>query len=277
MNKTMKKNTINPYIIIGIILLIIPMAISIIGNILSSYDPLKTDALNKLQKPSIIYLMGTDDVGRDIFTRVMIGIRVSLLIGLSVTMISTIFGMCIGIIAAYYKNTEKFLMRIVDGIMAFPSIILAIVLAGILGAGTKNIIVALSISYIPTLARVTRNATLELLSKEYVESAIVLGKSDIYIIFNYIIPNILSSVIVQITYTFAMAILHESILSFLGVGIKAPTPSLGGMVNDGRNYISIAPWVITFPGLTISWIVLALNMVGDGLSEWLNPRKKNRG
>ena len=105
MNKTMKKNTINPYIIIGIILLIIPMAISIIGNILSSYDPLKTDALNKLQKPSIIYLMGTDDVGRDIFTRVMIGIIVSLLIGLSVTMISTIFGMCIGIIAAYYKNT----------------------------------------------------------------------------------------------------------------------------------------------------------------------------
>ena len=277
MNNITKKKNFNSYVVIGIILLIIPMVVSIIGSVMSSHDPLETDALNKLQKPCTTYLMGTDDVGRDIFTRVTIGIRVSLLKGLSVTIISTILGMCIGIISAYYKNTEKILMRIVDGIMAFPSIILAIVLAGILGAGTKNIIVALSVSYIPTLARVTRNATLEVLSKEYVESAVVLGKSDSYIIFNYIIPNILSQVIVQITYTFAMAILHESILSFLGVGIKVPTPSLGGMVNDGRNYISIAPWIITFPGLTISWIVLALNMVGDGLSEWLNPRKKNRG
>lgn len=277
MSKIMKKNNLNSYIIIGIILLTIPIIVSIVGSLMSIHNPLETDALNKLQEPCVKYLMGTDDVGRDIFTRVTIGIRVSLLIGLSVTLISTALGMCIGIISAYYKKTEKILMRIVDGIMAFPTIILAIVLAGILGAGTKNIIVALSISYIPTLARVTRNATLEVLSKEYVESAIVLGKSDIYIIFNYIVPNILSQVIVQITYTFAMAILHESILSFLGVGIKVPTPSLGGMVNDGRNYISIAPWVITFPGLTISWIVLALNMVGDGLSEWLNPRRKNRG
>ncbi len=168
-------------------------------------------------------------------------------------------------------------MRLVDGIMAFPTIILAIALAGVLGAGTKNIIIALSISYFPMIARITRNAILEVLGKEYVESAVTLGKNDLYIIFYYILPNIAPHVMVQVTFTFAMAILNESILSFLGVGIKVPTPSLGGMVNDGRNYINTAPWIITFPGLIISLIVLSLNMIGDGLRDALDPRYKNRG
>lgn len=276
-NVKIKKIQINSYMIIGIVLIIIPIFISILGGIFVAHDPLATNPVWRLQRPSVEHIMGTDDVGRDVFARVVIGIRISLLIGILVSLISGMVGVAAGVISAYYPQTSKFIMRIVDGIMAFPTIILAITLAGILGAGMSNIIIALSISYFPSIARVARNATLQVLGQEYIESAIVLGKTDSYIIFHYVLPNIASSVMVQITYTFAMAILHESILSFLGVGIKVPTPSLGGMVSDGRNYISTAPWVITFPGLIIAWIVLSLNMLGDGMQEILNPRRKSRG
>lgn len=278
MSKILKiRKNFNSYIVLGIILMCIPIIVSIVGGFKVQNDPLVTDPLIRLQAPGAEHLMGTDDVGRDVFARVIIGIRVSLFIGLLVAIISGIVGVMAGVIAAYYPKTSKFIMRFVDGIMAFPTIILAITLAGILGAGTKNIVIALSISYFPAIARVSRNVTLQVLGKEYVKSAIVLGKTDSYIIMKYILPNIASQVLVQITYTFAMAILHESILSFLGVGIKVPTPSLGGMVNDGRNYISTGPWIITFPGLIIAWIVLALNMLGDGMQDILNPRRKNRG
>lgn len=276
MNKLFQQKKINSYIIIGLTIVFIVLIFSFLAGVLSPYDPLSTDSLNKLQPPGKLHLMGTDDVGRDVLTRAAMGIKVSLSIGISVTLISALTGIAAGIIAAYYPATSKIIMRVVDGIMAFPTIILAITLAGILGAGTKNIVVALSVSYFPTIARVTRNAVLEVLGKEYIESVIALGKSDFYIIFYYIIPNIIFQVSVQITFTFAMAILHESILSFLGVGIKVPIPSLGGMVSEGRNYINIAPWIITFPGLIISFIVLALNMFGDGIREMLEPKKKSR-
>lgn len=275
MNKR-KKIQFNSYVVTGIVLLCIPVLLSICGSVFGKFDPLETNPLLRIQKPEIEHLMGTDDVGRDIFARIVVGIRVSLFIGILVSAISGIVGMIAGICAAYYPKTAKFIMGIIDGIMAFPTIILAITLAGILGAGTTNIIIALSISYFPSIARVARNSTLQVMGKEYMDSVTALGKSDFYIIFHYVIPNIISQVMVQIVYTFAMAILHESILSFLGVGIKVPTPSLGGMVSDGRNYISVAPWIITFPGIIIAWIVFALNILGDGLQEILDP-KNNRG
>ncbi|MDD2494078.1 MAG: ABC transporter permease [Tissierellia bacterium] len=273
----MNKKNVNSYIAIGIILLIIPLILGLLANVLSTYDPYETDPLIRLKSPNSEHIMGTDDLGRDVFTRTLYGIRISLYIGFMVTFFSLIIGVVVGTVSAFYPWTSRILMRLVDGIMAFPTIILAISLAGILGSGTKNIIIALSISYFPMIARITKNATLEVLGMEYIESAIALGKNDLYIIFNYILPNIASRVMVQVTFTFAMAILNESILSFLGVGIKVPTPSLGGMVNDGRNYISTAPWIITFPGLIISWIVLSLNMIGDGMRDALDPRCKNRG
>lgn len=263
----------NAYILTGIVLLTIILMFSTIGSFVSAFDPLHTAPAMRLMGPGTLHWMGTDDVGRDVFARVICGIRISIIIGLSVTLISGLVGTIAGVSAAYYPITSKFIMRVVDSIMAFPTIILAIILSGIMGAGMRNIIIVLSISYFSMIVRVVRNATAEVLATEYVESAEVLGKPDTYIIFRYILPNIASPLVVQMTYTFAMAILNESILSFLGVGIQIPTPSLGGMVSDGRNYISIAPWIICFPGLMISWLVLSLDLLGDGLRELMDPKR----
>jgi len=266
---------LNTNIKMGLIFICIPITIAIIAPLLMSLNVSDVDPIMRFQFVSAGHFMGTDDLGRDIFSRVIYGIRISIFIGLVVTIISALVGMVTGILSAYYRPADLILMRLVDGIMAFPTIILAISLAGVLGAGISNIIIALSISYFPMFARITKNSVLTTQSTEYVESAIALGKHDFYIIKNYILPNILPPVIVQVTFTFAMAILNESILSFLGVGIQVPMPSLGGMVNDGRNYLTIAPWIITFPGLTISWIVMSLNLIGDGVRDQLDP-KKNR-
>ncbi|QSX05862.1 ABC transporter permease [Sedimentibacter sp. zth1] len=262
----------NPYIRVGIVLIIIPIFLAIFVPVLAKYDPSVVNPLNRLQSPSLEHLMGTDDLGRDVFSRTLFGIRTSLIIGFAVTLISLFIGVFTGIVAAYYPITSGIIMRFIDGIMAFPTIIFAIALAGVLGSGITNIIVALAVSYFPMITRITRNAVLEVKEMEYVKSTISIGKNDLYIIFKCILPNIISPIIVQTTFTFAMAILNESILSFLGVGIQVPLPSLGGMVNDGRNYMMIAPWIIVFPGLTISWIVLALNIIGDGLRDFFDPK-----
>jgi peptide/nickel transport system permease protein len=267
-----RENT-NAYILTGFVLLTIIFMFSTIGSFVSDFDPLQTAPAARLKDPSTLHWMGTDDVGRDVFARVISGIRISILIGLAVTLISGLVGTIAGISAAYYSITSRFIMRVVDSIMAFPTIILAIVLSGIMGGGMRNIIIVLSISYFPMIVRVVRNATAEVLATEYIEPAIVLGKRDTYIIFRYILPNIAAPLVVQMTYTFAMAILNESILSFLGVGIQIPTPSLGGMVSDGRNYISIAPWIICFPGLMISLLVLSLDLLGDGLRKIMDPKR----
>lgn len=263
----------NGYILTGVVLLTIILMFSTIGPLVSAFDPLQTAPAMRLKDPSALHWMGTDDVGRDVFARVIYGIRISIIIGLAVTLISGLVGTIAGISAAYYPITSKFIMRVVDSIMAIPTIILAIVLSGIMGAGMRNIIIVLSISYFPMIVRVVRSATAEVLTTEYVESAEVLGKPDTYIILRYIFPNIAAPLVVQMTYTFAMAILNESILSFLGVGIQIPTPSLGGMVADGRNYISIAPWILCFPGLMISWLVLSLDLLGNGLREIMDPKR----
>lgn len=260
------------YCMTGFAILAVVITFCVIGGALDPGDPFATDPMMKLTAPGRNYLMGTDDVGRDLFSRLILGVRTSLFIGIVVTAVSSLAGTAMGIAAAYFPKTDKYITGIINGIMAFPTIIIAISLAGILGAGMPNIIVALSISFTPMIARVARSSTQEVLSLEYMEYIQVLGKSHGYIILRYILPNIAGNLIVQITYTFAMAILHESILSFLGVGIKVPMPSLGGMVSDGRSYTSIAPWIITFPGLTISLLVLALNLMGDGLRRTLDPQ-----
>ena len=172
------------------------------------------------------------------------GMKNSIFIGIMVTAISLCIGLIVGILSAYYPLADNVLMRLVDIIMAFPTIIVAISLAGILDSGMRNIIIALAISYIPVISRTIRNAVIDVKDNEYIQSVIVIGKSDLYIITRCVLPNIMSELLVQTTYVFAMAILNEAILSFLGVGIKPPMPSLGGMVSDARNYFTSAPGLL---------------------------------
>lgn len=272
----MKNKNINNYIKIGNTILLGVIILLIIGPMLTDFSIDKVDVMSRLSSPSKTHLWGTDNLGRDIFTRGVYGLRISLFIGFAVTFFSSLLGTFVGVISSYSVIMDKVLMRLTDVIMAFPAIIVAIALSGILGSGVRNIIIALSISYFPSIARITKNAVMNVKESEYVQSTIVIGKSNIYIIFKCILPNIISPILVQMTYIFAMAILNESILSFLGVGIKVPMPSLGGMVSDGRNYFSVAPWMVFFPGTIISLIVLSLNMIGDGLREHFNPKSQGK-
>lgn len=270
----MKK--INLSMIVGLIIIIMIVGLIVATPFLELANPNDVNPANRLKPSSPDNPLGTDFLGRDILARTLHGFRLSIFIAFMVTMISTIAGLVLGTLAAYNKIASNFIMRIMDGIMAFPTIILAIALAGILGAGTSNIIISLTISYFPTIVRLVKNEVLNIKNAEFVESYIVLGKSKLYIICKVIWPNIISPILVQTTFIFAMAILNESILSFLGVGIKAPASSLGGMVNDGRNYMIVAPWTIIYPGLTISMIVLGLNMFGDGLRDYFDPKNQVR-
>jgi len=270
----MKK--MNLSMIIGLIIIVMIIGLIIATPFMELSNPNDVDPANRLKSSSAEHLLGTDFLGRDILSRTLQGFKLSIFIAFMVTMISTVAGLVLGTLAAYNKYASNIIMRVMDGIMAFPTIILAIALAGILGAGVSNIIISLTISYFPTIVRLVKNEVLNIKNAEFVESYIVLGKSKFYIISKIIWPNIMSPILVQTTFIFAMAILNESILSFLGVGIKAPAPSLGGTVNDGRNYMIVAPWTIVYPGLTISMIVLGLNMFGDGLRDYFDPKKQVR-
>ena len=249
--------------------------LSIFAPVLTDYNPVRNDARNRLQSPSREHLLGTDQYGRDIFTRILYGLRTSIEIGISVVILTIVFGGIIGIAAGYYPQIDKVIMRILDAMMAFPGIIIAISLAAIWGAGKLNIILALSFAYFPKMARIVRSAVISIKDLEYVESARAVGANDLRIIFKYILKNSASPIMVQGTFNFALAILDEAALSFLGVGIMPPAPSLGAMVTDARTYMVVAPWMILAPGVMIIFTVLSLNLLGDGLRDLMDPHLKN--
>ena len=257
---------------VGIVIVLTAIFIAVFCPIITKYDPLLVNVKERITAPTGQHKLGTDEMGRDVLSRMFFGVRASMIIGVSVAIISTVAGIIVGVIAGYYKKVDNALMRILDGVMAFPSIIIAIALAGILGTGKINIIIALSVAYFPTMARIVRSSVLSLRDIEYVQSIKVLGASDAYIIIHHIIPNIISPIIVQMTFIFALAVFDEAALSYLGVGIRAPEPSLGGMVSDARKYMSVAPWTILYPGLMIAYIVLGLNLLGDGLRDYFDPK-----
>ena len=272
MKKKGNKRQYNIFLIVGIVIVLTAIFIAVFCPIITKYDPLLVNVKERITAPTGQHKLGTDDMGRDVLSRMFFGVRASMIIGVSVAIISTVAGIIVGVIAGYYKKVDNVLMRILDGVMAFPSIIIAIALAGILGTGKINIIIALSVAYFPTMARIVRSSVLSLRDIEYVQSIKVLGASDAYIIIHHIIPNIISPIIVQMTFIFALAVFDEAALSYLGVGIRAPEPSLGGMVSDARKYMSVAPWTILYPGLMIAYIVLGLNLLGDGLRDYFDPK-----
>ncbi|WP_235879509.1 ABC transporter permease [Robertmurraya siralis] len=264
----------NRLMMFGSIILILLTIVAFLAPVIATQDPLAIDASSRLQAPSSEHYFGTDNLGRDLFSRVIYGTQASMVVGISVALISGFFGMVIGLYSAYNRYLDHVLMRICDGLMAFPAILLAIAIMAALGPKTVNVIAALSFVMIPTVARVIRSAALVVKEQTYIEALKSQGASGIRIIWVHIAPNTISQLIIQLTYVFAISIIIEASLSFLGVGIPAPDPSWGNIIYEGKAVIYNAWWMTVFPGMFIILAVLALNLFGDGLRDMLDPHSK---
>ena len=261
----------NKLAVVGLAIIIFLTLLSILGPLVISHDPYEMAVDDRLGAPSSIHLLGTDDFGRDLLSRIIYGAQVSMGVGFAVTASASIIGMAVGLYASYYRVLDNVLMRICDGIMAFPAILLAIALMAALGASTNNVILSLSIVYIPYIARVVRSAALVVREETYIEAMKAQGASSWRIIWLHIAPNTLSPLIVQATFIFANAIIVEAALSFLGAGVPAPDPSWGNILYDGKKVIFTAWWMVVYPGVCIVLSVLGLNLFGDGLRDLLDP------
>jgi len=261
----------NKQIVTGGMLLLFLVLLAVLGPSLVPYDPYEMDALSRLQGPGSEHLLGTDNYGRDLLSRIAYGARYSLGVGFAVTILSSVMGLIIGLYASYYRVLDHVLMRICDGLMAIPGVLLAIALMAALGPLTENVIIALSIVFTPYIARVVRASALVVREETYIEAVRALGASSWRIIWLHIMPNTVSPLVVQATFIFADAIITEAALSFLGVGVPAPEPSWGNILYDGKLVIFNAWWMTAFPGLMIIFSVLGLNLMGDGLRDLIDP------
>ncbi|WP_100959536.1 ABC transporter permease [Bosea sp. FBZP-16] len=229
-----------------------------------------------LQSPGSPHWFGTDNLGRDIFVRTLSGARTSLMVGLGVSVLTLLAGGLIGLVAGYVRLADTVLMRIMDGLMAIPGVLLAIALASLLGGGLLTVMIAISVPEIPRTARLMRGVVLSLREMPYVDAAIAIGSSTPRILLRHILPNATEALVVQATFVCASAILAEAILSFIGVGISPDLPSWGNVMAGGRQFFRVAPWIIAFPGLFLSLLVIAINVLGDALRERIDPRLSGR-
>ncbi|OUN08809.1 peptide ABC transporter permease [Flavonifractor sp. An92] len=267
----------NPGLIFGAVVFAIIVLCALIIPAVSPVDPNATNVPQRLQPPSLEHLFGTDEFGRDLFTRVLYGARSSLLVGGAVAVFSCLLGTVIGIYASYFKVLDHILMRICDGLIAIPGILLAIALMAALGATNWNVILALTIVYTPSVARVVRSSALVTREQTYVEAAKVQGAGSGRILWKLILPSVISPLTVQASFIFAQAILSEASLSFLGAGIPAPAASWGNILQASKQVLQKAPWTVIFPGAAVILCVLSLNLLGDGLRDYLDPRTAGRG
>ena len=258
----------------GTVLLAIVLA-ALLAPLISPYDPIKTSQRTSLEAPSLAHLMGTDRFGRDVLTRVLWGGRLSLPVGFVSVVIAAVVGVALGLIAGYYGGRlDAVIMRFVDLLLAFPGILLALAIVAVLGASLLNLMIAVGIASIPDYVRITRGTVLSVKEREFVLAARTVGIRDSAIILRHILPNVLAPLIVLATLGMAAAIITASALSFLGLGIKPPTPEWGNMLAEGREFLQHAWWVAFFPGLAIMLTVFAINLLGDGLRDALDPRMK---
>lgn len=267
----------NKMAVVGLVILIILVLLAVFANVIANYDNvvIKQNLSQRLQAPSAAHWLGTDEFGRDIFARLVHGTRVSLQVGIIAVGISIIIGGILGAIAGYYGGKlDNIIMRIMDIFLAVPSILLAIAIVSALGPSILNLMLAISISSVPSYARIVRASVLSIRDQEFIEAAKAIGASNTRIIFRHIIPNSLAPVIVQATLGVAGAILSTAGLSFIGLGIQPPAPEWGSMLSGGRQYLRYAWWVTTFPGIAIMITILSLNLLGDGLRDALDPRLK---
>jgi peptide/nickel transport system permease protein len=256
----------------GLVLFLIIAITAILAPWITDVDPNRLSMRNKFKPPGEGWVFGTDSFGRSLWSRVVWGAQLSMLIGASVVALNAVFGILIGAAAGYFRRIDNLLMRINDALMAFPAILLAIAVTSVLGPSTFNVILALGIVYIPRTARIVRSSVIVLREMEFVQAAVAAGAGHWRILTRHILPNAMAPVIVQLSFLFAFAVLSEATLSFLGVGAVPPTPTWGNIMAEGRDFMREAPWIITIPGIALMITVMGLNFLGDGLRDVLDPR-----
>jgi peptide/nickel transport system permease protein len=258
----------------GLVLFAILILAAAFVPMISGADPTKLSMRTRFVPPGAEFLFGTDNFGRSALARVVYGARLSLLIGTSVVVLNAIFGGLLGALSGYFPRLDNPLMRMNDALMAFPPVLLAIAVTAVLGRSTPNVIVALAIVYVPRTARIVRASVLVIRQMEFVQAAVAAGAGHWRILRRHILPNAMAPLIVQLSFLFAYAVLTEATLSFLGLGAEPPTPTWGNIMAEGRQYMREAPWIIAIPGGALALTVMALNLLGDGLRDVLDPRLK---
>lgn len=261
-----------PTAAIGLIVITLIVLTAVLAPVLTPYNPAQLSIVNRLTAPNAQFWLGTDDLGRDIFTRVLYAGQTSLSVAFSVVVVSSILGIILGLVAGFFRKADAPVSRVIDAMMSFPDILLAIALVAALGASAINVVIALGIVYAPRMARVVRASTLVIRELPYVEAARALAVPTPVILVRHVLRNITSPLLVQVTFIFAQAILPEAGLSFLGVGISPDIPTWGTMISAGRQFMNSAGWLLLYPGLAIVVTVLALQLLGDGLRDLLDPR-----
>jgi peptide/nickel transport system permease protein len=265
----------HPTVVVGGGVLFLMALIAIFAPWIAN-DPMKLTPINRLKPPGEVYWFGTDFLGREVFARTIYGSRVSLIVGGAVALVSVTIGLAIGLVAGYVRWVDAIVMRIMDGIMAIPGVLFAIALISLAGASLMNVIIAITIPEIPRVVRLVRSVVLTIREQPYVEAAISVGSPMPKILIKHILPNTFAPLIVQTTYVCASAVVIEAILSFLGAGTPPEIPSWGNVMAEGRIYFQTAPWILFFPGLLLAITVLAVNILGDGLRDSLDPRIARR-
>lgn len=252
------------------ITLIIAIA-GILAPVIAPCDPYLEEPVNRLMAPSMDHLFGTDIYGRDVFSRVLFGVRLSLLVGFTTALISTVGGIILGLLAGYFRIMDAVIMRICEALSTIPVYLMAITMITLWGVSTRNVIISMAIVYTPLVITVTRGVAMSIREQTYIEAIRAAGASWTRIVFGHMMPNVVSPVIVQMTYIFASAMLIEAALSFLGAGIPLPEPSLGNILNEARNVIFSSWWLVVFPGVCLIFVMLGINVLGDAIRDVLDP------
>jgi peptide/nickel transport system permease protein len=268
--------TSNPIIAVATVCLALIVIISVAAPLLAPHDPLLLAPAQRLKPSSAQFLLGTDAYGRDVLSRVIYGGRISLLVGIGAAIFSIAIGLLIGLVSGFFKWVDAVMMRVMDGLMAIPAILLAIAVVSLSGASVTTVMVAITIPEIPRVARLVRSVVLTAREEPYVEAAISVGSSLPKIMWRHLMPNTIAPLIVQGTYVCASAILTEAILSFLGAGISPETPTWGNIMAEGRSFFQVKPSLIFWPGLLLSIAILSINLIGDAARDALDPRMKQR-
>lgn len=256
---------------VGVLILGIILLLAVFAPVIAPYNPLKINPIEKLSAPNIKHFFGTDNFGRDTFSRIAYGARTSLIGAAGVVVFSLITGIALGVISGYFKKAEIVIMRIIDVLMAFPPLLLALVLVSILGRGLLNVVIAVGATYLTRTARIVYGLTLKIREETYIEAIYSVGARTSRIILRHVLPNLVSPIIVQATFTFAFALLDMASLDFLGLGVPPEIPSWGNMLSEASMYLTRAPWLLLFPGSFIVLTVLSFNLVGDVLRDKLDP------